>query len=148
MRPIRHTDSAAKQSKRNANMVYPHIHYQGPAYPDRPGSETPTGTRELDSRISDGIHVRLLWHTHDGLVSVAVRDNKTGEAFELPVPAGARPLDVYHHPYAYAGVVRPASAPRGPLVPRAPADQAGVNSRSARSQFPSSSEPDSSRWMK
>jgi len=102
MRPIRHKDSAVTQSKRNASMVYPHIQYQGPAYPDHPGSETPMSIRELDSRVSDGINVRLLWHARDGHVSVAVHDTKTGEMFDLPVPAGARPLDVYRHPYAYA----------------------------------------------
>lgn len=102
MRPIRHSDSAVTQAKRNASMVYPHIQYQGPAYPDLAASETPATIRELDSRVSDGIHVRLLWHAGEDRVSVAVHDTKTGEIFELPVPAGARPLDVYRHPYAYA----------------------------------------------
>jgi hypothetical protein len=110
MRPIRHTDSADTQSKRNASMVYPHIQYQGPAYPHLPGSETRPSIRELDSRVSDGIHVRLLWHGHDDHVSVAVHDTKTGEIFDLPVPAGARPLDVYRHPYAYAAEPSGASA--------------------------------------
>jgi hypothetical protein len=83
-------------------MVYPLIQYQGPAHPDLLPSETPASTRELDSRVSDGIHVRLLWHQSDGHVSVAVHDTKTGEAFELPVGEGDRALDVYRHPYAYA----------------------------------------------
>jgi hypothetical protein len=60
-------------------------------------------TRELDSRVSDGIHVRLLWHAGDKHVSVTVEDAKTGEAFELRVANGDQPLDVFHHPYAYAG---------------------------------------------
>ena len=116
-------------------MVYPHIQYEGPAHRPDTGSETPASIRELDSRVSDGIHVRLLWHERDGHVSVAVHDTRTGELFDLPVPAGARPLDVYRHPYAYAaGFDR-----RG---------QAAVNSRSARSQLPSSSAPEPSRWMK
>jgi hypothetical protein len=59
-------------------------------------------TRELDNRISDGIHIRLLWHPCDGHVSVAVNDTKTGDVFELPVRAGDRALDVFRHPYAYA----------------------------------------------
>jgi hypothetical protein len=59
-------------------------------------------TRELDSRSSDGIRVRLLWHPHDDQLSVAVDDTKTGESFELRVGAGEAPLDVFHHPYAYA----------------------------------------------
>ena len=83
-------------------MVYPHIRYEGPAHPDQLPPESPTGTRELDSRTSDGIHVRLLWHTDEERVSVAVEDTKTGEAFELPVKDGERALDVFHHPYAYA----------------------------------------------
>jgi hypothetical protein len=83
-------------------MVYPHVQYRGPAHPDLLHSETPGSTRELDSRISDGIHVRLLWHPADGHVSVAVHDSRTGEAFELPVEDGGRALEVYRHPYAYA----------------------------------------------
>ncbi len=59
-------------------------------------------TRELDGRISDGIHVRLLWNPSDDRVSVAVNDSKTGDAFELPVCDGDRALDVFRHPYAYA----------------------------------------------
>jgi len=58
--------------------------------------------RELDSRISDGIYVRLLWHPDNGRVSITVDDARTGEAFELGVLEGERALDVYHHPYAYA----------------------------------------------
>jgi hypothetical protein len=63
-------------------------------------------TRELDSRVSDSIHVRLLWHACDGHVSVAVDDAKTGAAFEVLVPEDARALDVFHHPYAYAALRR------------------------------------------
>jgi hypothetical protein len=70
-------------------------------------------TRELDSRTSDGIEVRLLWHPHDARVSVAVHDTKTGEAFELPVREGERALEVFHHPYAYG------ARPQHRLVPNA-----------------------------
>ena len=87
-------------------MVHPHIQYRGPAYPNLLSPETPASPRELDSRVSDGIHVRLLWHPADGHVSVAVHDGKTGEAFEVPVGQGDRALDVYHHPYAYAEGLR------------------------------------------
>lgn len=85
-------------------MVVPHITYLGPAYPARARLHalTAQATRELDSRTSDGIHVRLLWHPEDGHVSVAVNDTKTGEQFDLPVRDGEPPLDVFHHPYAYA----------------------------------------------
>ena len=47
--------------------------------------------RELDSRISDGIYVQLLWYPHDGQVSVLVIDSKTGEIFELDVRYGQPP---------------------------------------------------------
>lgn len=83
-------------------MVYPHVQYQGPAYPDRLQAHSPAKTRELDSRANDGIHVRLLWHPRDGHASVLVKDSKTGETFELPVRDGDRARDVFHHPYAYA----------------------------------------------
>jgi hypothetical protein len=83
-------------------MVYPHIQYQGPAYPDVFHSSASASPRELDSRTSDGIHVRLLWHPADGHVSVAVHDSKTDEAFELAVGEGQRARDVFFHPYAYA----------------------------------------------
>ena len=86
-------------------MVHPQITYLGPAHPDRP-SKIGSTTRELDSRTSDGIHVRLLWHPHDARVSVAVHDTKTGDAFELAVPDGSRALDVFHHPYDLHGRAR------------------------------------------
>jgi hypothetical protein len=89
-------------TNRIASMVYPHIRYEGPAYADQLPPESPTGTRELDSRTSDGIHVRLLWHTEEERVSVAVEDTKTGEVFEVPVADPELALDVFHHPYAYA----------------------------------------------
>jgi hypothetical protein len=57
-------------------------------------------TRELDSRTCDGTHVRLLWHPRDGHVSVAVKDTKGGETFELTVRDDDRAFDVFHHPYA------------------------------------------------
>jgi hypothetical protein len=61
-----------------------------------------TGTRELDSRTSDGIRVRLLWHEPDGRVFVTVADARTGDAFSLVVRDHARALEVFHHPYAHA----------------------------------------------
>jgi hypothetical protein len=59
-------------------------------------------TRELDSRINDGILVRLLWCEPDGRLWVAVLDTKTGDSFGLDVRDDERPLDVFDHPYAYA----------------------------------------------
>jgi hypothetical protein len=58
--------------------------------------------RELDSRISNGIHIRLLWCEPEARLSVAVTDTKTGESFVLEVRDDERALDVFHHPYAYA----------------------------------------------
>jgi hypothetical protein len=87
-------------------MVYPNIEYGGPGYPDLDPSTTSAGTRELDSRISDGIRVRLLWHQHDGHVSVTVEETQSGAIFDLLVRDGERALDVFHHPYAYAAIRR------------------------------------------
>jgi hypothetical protein len=78
-------------------------------------------TRELDSRLSDGIDVRLLWNSENGHVSVAVSDTKTGEAFELHVPDGARALDVFHHPYAYAATGHADAAEHRESLPAYPA---------------------------
>jgi hypothetical protein len=61
-----------------------------------------TPIRELDSRSNDGIHVRLLWRQHDGRLWIDVLDTKTGTAFSLDIHDDERPLDVFHHPYAYA----------------------------------------------
>ena len=59
-------------------------------------------SRELDSRVSAGLHVRLVWDEVDGGLSVAVVDRCASDAFVVTVPDGVRPLDVFHHPYAYA----------------------------------------------
>jgi hypothetical protein len=59
--------------------------------------------RELDHRVSDGIDVRLLWRPYDDRVLVAVDDSKTGESFAIEVGRDQRALDVFHHPFAYAG---------------------------------------------
>jgi hypothetical protein len=91
-------------------MVYPHIEYRGAAYPDRLEAEASASTRELDSRISDGIRVRLLWHSDDGHVSVAVEDSKTCEMFDVSVGDDHRALDVFHHPNAYAARRRHATS--------------------------------------
>jgi hypothetical protein len=65
-------------------------------------AETLTSMRELHSRTTDGILVRLLWCEHDNRVFVSVSDNRTGEAFSVEVPKGERALQVFDHPYAYA----------------------------------------------
>lgn len=143
-------------------MVYPHIQYEGPAHQADTGSESPAGIRELDSRVSDGIHVRLLWHERDGHVSVAVHDTRTGELFDLPgsrrraavgrLPASLRlrrrRADCPGGTWRDGGVADGAGAgPDAGLPPTNPG-QAAVNSRSARSQLPSSSAPEPPRWRK
>jgi hypothetical protein len=65
------------------------------------GSSAP---RELDLRATDGVEVALLWYPGSDVVSVRVVDAKAGETFELVLGEGDRPLDVFHHPYAYAAV--------------------------------------------
>ena len=64
--------------------------------------ETLTSVRELDSRLSGVIQVRLLWCQADGRLWVAVADTSTGDDFRLEVRNGERPVDVFRHPYAYA----------------------------------------------
>jgi hypothetical protein len=59
--------------------------------------------RELDHRNSDGIEVRLLWSQHEDRVFVAVNDAKTEESFTIEVREGDRAMDVFQHPFAYAG---------------------------------------------
>ena len=88
---------------------------------------------ELHSRISDGIHVRLLWSKQDDRVAVAVDDAKTGDAFTVDVRNGDRALDVFHHPYAYAAL-------RG-IDTRAlvAASRERAGARSARPRWPGSS---------
>jgi len=65
-------------------------------------AEPTTLTRELDRRLSDGIEVRLLWRPHDDVCLVAVADARTEESFSIEVKPGEKPMDVFHHPYAYA----------------------------------------------
>ena len=65
-------------------------------------TSTPTTIRELDSRVNDGIAVRLLWRAVDDRLLVAVTDSKRQEEFCVEVRDSSRALDVFHHPYAYA----------------------------------------------
>jgi hypothetical protein len=58
--------------------------------------------RELHARMGDGLQVQLLWCEADDLVFVRVEDLRTDRAFTIPVQEGQSPLEVFHHPYAYA----------------------------------------------
>jgi hypothetical protein len=56
---------------------------------------------ELASRESNGIAVYLLWDRSKDLVVVTVIDRATDAAFSIEVD-DASPMDVFHHPFAYA----------------------------------------------
>ena len=64
-------------------------------------SATSAPPRELDRRATDGVDVALLWDAATDSLSVAVYDDRTGEAFELQVDAHEA-VDAFRHPYAYA----------------------------------------------
>jgi hypothetical protein len=56
---------------------------------------------ELANRRNGGVEVWLFWRRGDDELTLSVADEKTGEAFELPV-ARERALDAFYHPFAYA----------------------------------------------
>ena len=62
--------------------------------------------RELASRESDGLRVRLLWHPRDDALTVSVDDSRTGQRFELDVERN-RGLHAFYHPFACAVLRRP-----------------------------------------
>ena len=64
--------------------------------------DTLTSIRELDSRFTNGLQVRLLWCRHDDTTWVSVIDTVSRDAFCVEVRKGERALDVFHHPFAYA----------------------------------------------
>jgi hypothetical protein len=63
-----------------------------------------TAPTELDHRVSDGIHVQLMWSAEEDRVFVAVADTRTGDEFTVEVADRSRALDVFRHPYAYRPV--------------------------------------------
>jgi hypothetical protein len=59
--------------------------------------------RELAHRSGAGVDVTLYWHPTLDELTVRVCDEGQGAQFEIhPQPYLA--LDVYYHPYAYAGL--------------------------------------------
>ena len=56
---------------------------------------------ELEHRVNSGLAVSLLWWRAENRVSVVVADSRSGATFELAV-RDEQPLDVFHHPFAYA----------------------------------------------
>jgi hypothetical protein len=69
---------------------------------DLPELSPSLSVKELHQRESDGLNVRLLWDEITNSVWVDVVDVKRGGAFILPVNKGESPMDVFHHPFAYA----------------------------------------------
>ena len=70
---------------------------------DSLGMASSASHRELNHRSNDGIDVWLLWDPGTDSVSVRVADAKAGANFEIPVKARHRAMDVFNHPFAYAG---------------------------------------------
>lgn len=63
--------------------------------------------RELAVREGDGLVVTLYWNPLDPAETfVRVVDRKSGGEFTVPTPEGVRPMDVFEHPFAYAGEVQ------------------------------------------
>lgn len=62
----------------------------------------PISIRELDSRLSGGVQVRLLWDQSDSRVWVSVLHTRNGHLFDVEIRKGERPVDVFNHPFAYA----------------------------------------------
>jgi hypothetical protein len=57
---------------------------------------------ELDSREADGIKIDLLYRRVGNVVLVRVFDERQEQGFEVAAPPD-KALDVFHHPFAYAG---------------------------------------------
>src|SRR5829696_4500799 len=57
---------------------------------------------ELAEREHNGLAVTLFWVRDTSILIVAVADSRTGWSFELVLEADDSPLDVFHHPFAYA----------------------------------------------
>jgi hypothetical protein len=69
---------------------------------DLPELSPSLSVKELHQRENDGLNVRLLWDEQTNDVWVDVVDAKAGGAFIVPVNKGESPMEVFHHPFAYA----------------------------------------------
>ena len=58
-------------------------------------------TRELAQRLTGGVEVLLLWHPGIDSVELSLRDQATGEGFQVEVEPGDA-IDAFYHPYVYA----------------------------------------------
>jgi hypothetical protein len=74
-----------------------------------------TDLRELDSRTSGGLVVRMLWRAHDDQLFVTVWDSQDEEAFTIELRRGEDPLEVFRHPFSYSDI-RKSVAPELPLT--------------------------------
>ena len=75
--------------------------------------ESLASMRELDYRFVNGLQVQLWWDPETSCVWVSVRDARTESQFLIEVREGERPMDVFHHPFAYAPSQRLAAALAG-----------------------------------
>ena len=75
--------------------------------------ESLASMRELDYRFVNGLQVQLWWDPETSCVWVSVRDARTESQFLIEVREGERPMDVFHHPFAYAPHQRLAAALAG-----------------------------------
>lgn len=72
-----------------------------------------TEIRELDSRLSNGLQVRLLWNARTDRLFVVVLDTRTGGVLRLTVADDEQPADVFNHPFAYAAHHHVEATPTG-----------------------------------
>jgi hypothetical protein len=66
-----------------------------------PTTTTRAAAKEIAHRAADGVEVTLFWSRRTKRVFLRVRDERSGDEFELIVPS-SHALDAFHHPYAYA----------------------------------------------
>ena len=57
---------------------------------------------DLATRVDNGVTVTLFWYRATDVASVTVEDPANAVHFELVVAENESPLDVFHHPFAYA----------------------------------------------
>lgn len=79
-------------------------------------TEGTASVRELDYRFVNGLQVELWWDSETSHTWVSVRDARTESQFRIDVRDGERPLDVFHHPFAYAPRRRLAPVLSGPAL--------------------------------
>lgn len=61
-----------------------------------------TSIQELATRTVAGLHVQLLWSAVERRAWVSVIDVTRDQTVNVPISSSQSPLDVFHHPFAYA----------------------------------------------